>query len=159
MDFRISPLLPEQANELIGWTYDPPYDGYDLSPDQLDNLLLPEYRYHAILNNTGDLIGYCCYGIDGQVPGGDYSRGEPEVLDFGIGLRPDLTGKGMGGEFVREIMDYAIDAYQPQILRVTVATFNSRSLRVFRSLGFKETFQFTRDLVDIKFIQLEKMLI
>jgi RimJ/RimL family protein N-acetyltransferase len=159
MNYSLTPLIPDDVQEVIAWTYDPPYDFYNFSQDTASSLLLPEYRYHAVLDKTGDLIGYCCFGLDGQVPGGDYSQGEPDILDFGVGLRPDLTSRGLGRGFVRAIIDYAVNTYHPKTLRVTVAAFNQRSLKVFRSLGFYDTHQFTRELIDIPFIQLEKIIV
>jgi RimJ/RimL family protein N-acetyltransferase len=156
MGYTITPLIPENALEIITWCYDPPYDLYDLTPEDLTGLLLPVNRYHAVLNENSDLIGYCCYGLDAQVPGGDYSQGEPVILDIGVGLHPDFTGRGLGKDFVSAILAYAAKLYAPKIYRVTVAAFNQRSLRVFRSLGFRVTHSFIRDLVELEFIQLER---
>lgn len=150
------PLTRRQAERIVDWSYDPPYEVYDLRPEDLMALLIKEYRYHQVLDATGDLVGYCCYGEDARVPGGDYSRGEPEVLDVGIGMRPDLVGQGLGRGFVRAVLDFARQAYQPQIFRATVADFNQRSLKTFRHLGFKETHHFTRTPDGMPFSQLER---
>jgi RimJ/RimL family protein N-acetyltransferase len=101
------------------------------------------------------LVGYCCFGEDAQVPGGDYHQGEPGILDIGIGLKPDLTGKGLGFDFVKEILEFAVRSYQPDEFRVTVAAFNQRSLNLFIRLGFRKTYSFTRDLISVDFVQLE----
>jgi ribosomal-protein-alanine N-acetyltransferase len=156
MVYTIAPLIPENALEIITWRYDPPYDLYDLSREDITGLLLPENRYHAVLDEKSDLIGYCCFGKDAQVPGGDYSQGEPIILDIGVGLHPDYVGRGLGKDFVSAILVFAARTYAPKIYRVTVAAFNQRSLRVFRSLGFRQTHSFTRDLVELEFIQLER---
>ena len=154
----IIPLKPELAQEIISWVYEPPYDLYDHSRDNLPGLLNPEYHYHAVIGKDGALVGYCCFGLDAQVPGGDYQEGEPEVLDIGVGMRPELTGQGFGRRFVSRIEEYAIEKYSSKRLRVTIAAFNQRSLKVFRSCGYQDTFHFTRDLARIKFIQLEKII-
>jgi hypothetical protein len=46
------------------------------------------------LKSAGEVgqIGFCCFGPDAQLRGGDYH--EP-ALDVGLGLRPDLVGKGL----------------------------------------------------------------
>ena len=156
MGLTILPLIPENASEIITWRYDPPYDLYNLSPEDITGLLLPANRYHAVLDERSKLIGYCCFGPDAQVPGGDYHPGEPIILDIGVGLHPDLTGRGYGKEFVTAILAFATKVYAPKIFRVTVAAFNQRSLSVFRSLGFRITHSFTRDLVELDFLQLER---
>ena len=44
-------------------------------------LLEEKNAFFATLNLQGELEGYCSFGSDGQVPGGDYSA---EALDIGI---------------------------------------------------------------------------
>ena len=156
MVYSIHPIIPENALEIITWRYDPPFDLYNLSQEDLTGLLLPENRYHVVLNEKDDLIGYCCFGKDAQVPGGDYIPGEPVVLDIGVGLHPDYTGRGLGKDFVSAVLAFAARTYSPKIYRATVAAFNKRSLKVFRSLGFRITHTFIRDLIDLEFIQLER---
>ena len=156
MIYSIVPLTPELAQEIVTWIYDSPYELYDHSRDNLPGLLNPEYRYHSVIGKEGDLVGYCCFGLDAQVPGGNYQQGEPEVLDIGVGMHPDLTGQGLGKGFISAIEDLAIEEFSPNKFRVTISAFNQRSLKVFRSCGYEEKSQFTRELIDIKFIQLEK---
>ncbi len=155
-EYLLFPLQREQAEEIVGWTYDPPYKVYDLTPGDLELLLLEEYRYHQVLDLSGNLVGYCCFGEDARVPGGHYSQSEPEVLDVGVGMRPDLVGKGLGGRFVQAILDHARRAYEPQVLRVTVADFNQRSLRTFHKLGFEPTAWFKREPDGMPFTQMER---
>lgn len=155
-DYQISPITTDKALQIITWRYDPPYGVYDLKPEDINGLLLPEYRYHQVLDEKGDLVGYCCYGLDAQVPGGEYSRGEPEVLDVGVGMMPRLTGQGLGAGFVEEILAYAWKAYHPEIFRVTVADFNLRSMQTFLNLGFEVTGHFIRERGKMPFTQLER---
>jgi len=154
--YSISPLSEENAREITTWRYDPPFDLYDLSPQHLSGFKNPEYYYHQILNEKGDLVGYCCYGLDAQVPGGVYLINLPEVLDIGVGMMPNLTGAGRGHKFVSAILEYARERFHPDRFRVTIADFNLRSLKTFQSLGFKIQGSFVREMVDIHFFQLEK---
>jgi RimJ/RimL family protein N-acetyltransferase len=156
MVYLISPITPEDARKISTWTYDPPYDLYSLSAEDVAGFLRADFRYHRVQDDKGDLVGYCCFGEDAHVPGGDYTRGEPEVIDLGIGLRPDLTGRGKGKGFVAAVLSYAIQVFDPEVVRVTIAAFNQRSIRTFQGLGFTETHRFTRDLVKLEFIQLER---
>jgi RimJ/RimL family protein N-acetyltransferase len=155
IEYQIHPITREQAERIITWSYQPPYGVYDLNPDDIKGLLNPEYRYHQVMDQEGNLVGYCCYGSDAQVPGGDYSAGEPDVLDVGVGMRPDLTGQGQGGKFISAILEYAWRIYRPEVFRVTVADFNQRSLNTFRKLGFEETHHFVREMGQLPFTQLE----
>jgi len=154
--YTISPLSVENAREITTWRYDPPYDLYDLDPEHMSGLLKIDYRYHQVIDLKGSLVGFCCFGLDAQVPGGDYHLGEPVVFDIGVGLRPDLTGQGRGTTFVDEILDYGHATYRPKVFRAAIASFNQRSLKTFQNLGFMMQGSFLRELVKIKFYQLEK---
>ncbi|MGN6677364.1 MAG: GNAT family N-acetyltransferase, partial [Streptosporangiaceae bacterium] len=58
------------------------------------------------------------------------------ALDTGGGLRPDLTGKGLGRVAIGTGLAFGRREFAPPAFRVTVASFNERALRVVRSLGF-----------------------
>jgi GNAT superfamily N-acetyltransferase len=133
------------ARAIAGWRYDPPYDIYNVRPGDAKGTvqvyLDPEYAYHAILAAEGELVAYCCFGVDAQVPGGDYHA---PALDVGLGVRPDLTGQGQGGLYVQAVLEYARCAYSPPAFRVTIAEFNKRALRVWAKAGFQRVQRFGR---------------
>ena len=130
--------------EAVSWRYDPPYDVYNLDADTeeaVQVLLDPNTACHTISDDCGDLVGFCTFGSDAQVPGGDYVG---EGLDIGLGIRPDLTGRGNGSVYVSAVLDFAMDRFEPTIVRVTVAEFNQRAKRVWEKAGFRETQRFER---------------
>jgi ribosomal-protein-alanine N-acetyltransferase len=149
------PLTPADAREVCGWRYPGLYDVYSLGPDDLPDLLRPEWRYHTAWEG-GALVGLFCAGADAQVPGGLYLEGEPRVLDLGYSLNPALLGQGRGHAFVRAVSDFADERWRPARLRATVAAFNRRSLRILEGLGFQESHRFRRPSDRQRFIQLEK---
>jgi len=155
--YFISPISEENARKITTWRYDPPYDLYDLGPENISGFMNPEYYYHHILNENGNLVGYCCYGVDAQVPGGEYLVNMPEILDIGVGMKPNLTGAGRGYDFVSAILAYGNERFHPVRFRATIADFNQRSLKTFQNLGFEIQGSFIRELVDIHFFQLEKL--
>lgn len=65
--------------------------------------------------------------------GGSYALG---ALGIGMGLRPNLTGKGNGLVYARAVVDDASVTYTPQRLRVTIMHFNTRARRVWEKRGF-----------------------
>jgi ribosomal-protein-alanine N-acetyltransferase len=89
--------------------------------------------------DEGTLIGFRCFGAEGQVPGGGY---DTSALDTGGGLRPELTGRGLGREAIAAGLDYGRRRFAPEAFRVTIATFNIRAQRVVSSLGFRNIGQF-----------------
>lgn len=104
-------------------------------------MLDPATQYYAVHDERGDLVGYCCFGPDARVPGGDYS--DDSILDVGFGLRPGLTGRGNGPVFVEAIVSFARTALGRRHLRVTVAAWNRRAIRVYEKAGFRTTLTFT----------------
>ena len=109
-------------------------------PDELPD---PEAGFHAVL--AGDeLIGFRSFGPDGRVPGWDY---DDTALDTGGGLRPSLTGQGLGRAVISAGLDSAGARFAPAAFRVTVASFNLRALRTVESLGFERvgSFEAARD--------------
>ncbi len=122
----------------MSWHYELPYDFYNPDPDiSIDEyrgqMLDPELRFHSIWNGRDELIGFCSFGDDGQVPGGDYSLC---ALDIGLGMKPELTGKGYGKKFFSAILDFAVQRLSPVTVRLTVADFNKRALLLYFGLGF-----------------------
>ena len=118
------------AREVSGWRYEPPYDFYDAAadPDDLAELLDPERRrgvYFSALNGENNLVGFFQFErTDGTV-------------DVGLGLRPDLTGMGLGEEFVLSGLAFARERYAPERFTLSVATFNKRAIGVYERAGFR----------------------
>jgi RimJ/RimL family protein N-acetyltransferase len=131
--FTFRELTRSDAEEISRWKYPQPYSLYDGTGDA--NRLL-KYKYFAGLDEEGGLVGFCCFGEDARVPGLEEEEG---VLDVGAGLRPDLTGIGLGGPFLREACRLGDELYRPSSVRVVVAAFNRRAQMVAHALGFEAT--------------------
>ena len=84
------------ATEVATWRYPPPYDLNDMTGADPAFLASPESGFWA-LTGDGELIGFRSFGPDGRVPGYDYDE---SALDTGGGLRPDLTGRGLGAQAI-----------------------------------------------------------
>jgi RimJ/RimL family protein N-acetyltransferase len=95
----------------------------------------PSSGFVALVDASGGLVGYRSFGPDGRVPGGSYDE---SALDTGGGLRPDLTGLGLGRSAIRIGLDYGWATFDTTRLRITVWADNERALRVVRSLGFED---------------------
>jgi [ribosomal protein S18]-alanine N-acetyltransferase len=130
---RIAAMTPAYARDIVTWRYDPPYDCYDMTAADPAYLTEPAAGFFALVD-ADRLIGFRSFGSDGQVPGGRY---DASALDTGGGLRPDLTGKGLGREAIEAGLDFARQRFAPAAFRVTIASFNLRAQRVVESLGFR----------------------
>ncbi|MBL7517509.1 GNAT family N-acetyltransferase [Frankia sp. CNm7] len=131
-------MTEEYAANIVTWRYPPPYDCYDLVGTEPAFFTDPQNGYVALVDE-GKLIGYRTFGADGRVPGGEYDEC---ALDTGGGLRPELTGLGLGRQAIAIGLEYGAACFRPTAFRVTLASFNIRAQRVFRGLGFAPTATF-----------------
>jgi len=137
MSFSFVPMDEPSAREVVAWSYSAPYDVYNLGSGDVEAavrvLIDPQYSYYAITSQDGDLVAFCCLGVDARVPGGDYAA---PALDIGLGVRPDLTGQGRGITFVNAVLEFAHSKFGSSAFRVTIAGFNVRAQRVWQKAGF-----------------------
>ncbi len=146
-------LEKEHALAIINWRYSSPYNYYNFDADTIQEdfhyLINAKNHFWAILNPQGELKGYCSFGADGQVPGGDYSA---EALDIGIGIRPDLVGQGRGKQYAQAVIEHGATQYKVQQLRVTIAEFNKRAQQVWSQLGFEQVEKFIKISSEEEFV-------
>ena len=139
------PMNDEEARAVVSWRYEAPYDFYDMAndPEGLEELLGPPERredYYAV-RSDGELVGFFSFGPGGQLPSFDYP--DDGYLDIGLGLRPDLTGKGLGLDFLLAGLEFGRRHFAPAGFRLAVATFNERAIQVYESAGFRRVTVFT----------------
>ncbi|MRH41838.1 GNAT family N-acetyltransferase [Aquibacillus halophilus] len=152
----IRPMKLDQANSISQWKYDEPYDLYnpDDSDEGINELLNGDY-YVAL--NGNEVVGYFCFGSSAQVPGAIMERlYKEDGVDIGLALRPDLTGKGLGKTFIIHGINFAFYTFQSRKLRLSVACFNKRAIKVYQDAGFILASPFTNN--NMKFIIMEKPL-
>lgn len=134
----IAAMSQHEAETIADWTYESPYTFYDWRADTNDlaELLDPELRgdrYFSAHDESGELIGFFSF------------RPEGDVVGVGLGLRPDLTGRGLGLGYVEAGLVYAQERYAPLRFRLSVAAFNARAISVYERAGFVVTRSFTHE--------------
>ncbi|WP_413382000.1 GNAT family N-acetyltransferase [Alkalihalobacillus sp. 1P02AB] len=143
-DLTILPMNQKYAFEILQWRYPKPYDFYNIyySNHALSELL--EENYFAVVNQNNGLVGFFCTGRSSQVPSGVLVKAyENDCTDVGLGIKPHLTGRGNGYDFCSFIFSYIQKQKTSQTsLRLTVATFNQRAIRLYKKLGFIKDKQF-----------------
>src|SRR3954447_3090912 len=111
MDLHFRPMTEADARSVLSWRYDEPYDFYNNDPAVVDESVpeLLDGPSWVVEDQNGALIGFFIAGLSGQVPGGRCSGVYERYsgLDIGIGMRPDLTGRGYGPEFFQACVDFA----------------------------------------------------
>src|SRR5262249_2678489 len=120
---NIGQATREDLGEIATWRYEPPYDFYDGDQESVES---PE-RYFAARNDDGALVGFY------------YFEPHDEALDYGLGMRPDLTGRGLGLHFFRAGLEFGRERYRAGHVRLYVASFNERAIKVYQPAGFRQT--------------------
>ena len=154
MEIRFAEMKPEQAAKICSWRYEPPYDIYNTparsSTEVISELTDPVNGVFAATVNE-ELIGFRSFGPDGRVPGGNY---DDLYLDTGGGLRPDLTGRGLGENWLRRGIEFGSERFNTRQFCVSVAHFNERAVKVCKRVGFTESQKFLRLQDDEPFVML-----
>lgn len=139
MIYNFENMTQEQAEEIaFKWHYDGEYSFYDMEADRedLEGFIDMETRgnsmYAVCINYK--LIGYF-----------SFNKLDDNTYDIGLGMRPDLTGKGEGLEFLKSGIEFAKSEFKADKLTLSVATFNQRAIKVYRKIGFKKTSTFMQD--------------
>jgi RimJ/RimL family protein N-acetyltransferase len=142
VNFRIEPATDALFHERARWRYPPPYDFYN---DDGRRPLNPE-RFYAVLTDDGTIAGFYFFGERG------------DALFYGLGLRPDLTGRGLGVAFVNAGLDFAREQLGARRFVLDVAEFNARAIHVYEQAGFRRTTTKTRFFEgwgDVPFVDME----
>jgi ribosomal-protein-alanine N-acetyltransferase len=127
--FRFTQLSQEDAEAIAEWHYPEPYSFYDWTADPgdlrelLDSALRGE-AYWAVKDDADELIGYFSFKPKGS------------SVEIGLGLRPDLTGRGLGASFLAAGLEFARVRYSAERFTLAVATFNERAIKVYERAGF-----------------------
>lgn len=121
--------------ELIAtWKYGGEYSFYDNdkteSKQEWAKNIDKEENTFVIYNENNELIGNCSF---------DYEDGE---FMLGVQMKPAITGKGMGTELVKEILDFGRKQYKFNKIELLVAKFNKRAIKVYERQGFTITEEF-----------------
>ena len=99
----------------------------------------------AVPATIGVLDGEVLVGFFNFVPEGHEVR-------LGLGMRPDLTGRGLAQPFIEAGLEYARAQWEPLRFRLWVARWNERALRAYRRAGFREA----RPEEQSRFVEMER---
>jgi ribosomal-protein-alanine N-acetyltransferase len=129
-EYAIRPMTAADAQAIAAWRYPEPYGFYDSDADPADlaELLDPAEwgrRYFAADDAAGELVGLFVFKAEGG------------TVELGLGLRPDLTGKGLGLGFVQAGVDHAVTVLGASEVTLAVAAFNRRAITVYERAGFR----------------------
>lgn len=151
MGYIIQKMTKAYAWDIASWKYDPPYNIYNGidSEEFIEELL--SGNYYAVTDSEDekdnkDLIGYYCFGDVAKVPAGtEYNVYEDDMLDIGLGIKPNLCGRGLGYRFLRSGLKFGRYYFKKDNYRITVAMFNKRAIDLYEKLGFVKIDSFRRN--------------
>jgi [ribosomal protein S18]-alanine N-acetyltransferase len=128
--FRFTQLSQEDAEAIAEWHYPEPYSFYDWTadPGDLRELLDSALRgdaYWAVCDEANELVGHF-----------SFKPKDEQTVEIGLGLRPDLTGRGLGASFLAAGLEFAGTRFAPARFVLSVATFNERAIKVYERAGF-----------------------
>jgi Acetyltransferases, including N-acetylases of ribosomal proteins len=129
---RIAPMSAAHAEAICAWRYPPPYDRFnwpaweEMAARGLEfgDPWLRETQYAAVLNGRNELIGYVQF-----FPLLNVTR-------LGLGLRPDLCGKGAGAVLTRLAAEEALRRSPGVEVDLEVLAWNTRAIRAYEKAGF-----------------------
>jgi ribosomal-protein-alanine N-acetyltransferase len=134
MQFVFRSLNKEDIKNIAAWHYPDPYARYNGQTLRFDLSFFLFFRplfrlvqceFFAVDDEHGKLVGLFQYM---RLPG--------RTVTIGLGMRPDLTGQGLGLAFVKAGLAYGKSLYTPAFFRLDVAAFNKRAQKVYEKAGF-----------------------
>jgi ribosomal-protein-alanine N-acetyltransferase len=90
-------------------------------------------HYFSARDTAGELIGFFGFGRTA------------DVVAVGVGLRPDVTGRGLGRSFLEAGLAFAREQFAPASFKLSVADFNMRAIKVYERAGFVTTRSFMHE--------------
>lgn len=151
MKFILKEMEEKEAVAISLWHYEEPYTFYDLKSDLdnakefLDFTQRPKDKYISVNDEFGNLVGFFEFTLNSN------------AVVMGLGMKPDLTGKGHGLDFVSAGIEFVTARFRPEVIRLLVVSFNRRAQRVYERAGFKHTGEvmIANDLGKNEFLEME----
>lgn len=141
MKIKLVSLIEEHAKEISQWRYEEPYSVYNYIDWNTMFTLgwgitqkeKREKEFLAVVNERKELFGYIrlVEKRDGII--------------IGIGLRPDLCGKGIGQQVMMLLKEERMKRYGNKKIILEVRSFNSRAINCYKKVGFTETDRYIRN--------------
>ncbi|GAA5416097.1 hypothetical protein Pryu01_01129 [Paraliobacillus ryukyuensis] len=150
MTYQFTTITQAQV-EMIAfhWHYDGIYSFYDMEsdPEDLVEFTDPNARGNVFAVTSDDaLAGFL-----------SIEQRESNTVEIGLGMRPDLTGIGLGADFLAQCLAFIQTTFSPERITLAVATFNQRAIKTYRKIGFvdRETFMQATNGDTYEFVRME----
>lgn len=127
--FTIQPMTLADAQEILTWQYNSPYDFYNIvnteeHPAEILNDAIRTNHFYSVYQQ--ELIGLIEVHHNNN------------TCTLGLGLKPEYTGRGYGEAFVNQAIHFIQTTYpETTTIELAVATFNERAIKVYERCGFE----------------------
>lgn len=144
MRFTFREMTEADARAIQSWQYTGLYGVYNGDPDDaraIAEMLDARSPHFSVWSQRDELVGVFVYGSAAGIEETDLPslfHGEGAIT-IGLGLRPDLTGKGGGAAFVSAGLAFARERFGATAFRLFVLMFNQRAITVYERAGFQRT--------------------
>jgi ribosomal-protein-alanine N-acetyltransferase len=134
MKYRFVNMAENFVTQIASWHYDGEYSFYDPAADPKDLETLMNRKYwdgvtFAAMDARGVLAGWIMLYPEGQ------------AVWLALGMKPELTGKGLGQDFLADSIEQCrnLHGHEKKTIILDVAVFNRRAIETYWRAGFNET--------------------
>jgi len=153
-NLNVTLMIEIYAKAISVWKYENEYAFYNNDEGDIEEFM--DGTYYACTLENGELIGYFCFGKGAQIPTVEENVYDDASVDIGLGLRPDLCGKGMGLVFFSAGLEYAKAVLDITHFRLSVAAFNERAIKLYKNAGFAVECEVTNSYYKNRFLIMKK---
>ncbi len=154
MEFRFTPVSEADVQAILAWRYDPPYTTYNAAADgsvdfdyvaEMTDRRSPYFAVQMVSDADWEReppAGFFAFGSACEVGSEPDAHAESHLhradgsITIGLGLRPDLTGRGLGLPLVEAGLALARERYHPTLFRLFVYAWNQRAITIYERAGF-----------------------
>lgn len=134
MKFEFVPMTLEYANQIKTWKY----------ASYVKSIYVEPY-FNSFNEITGKMKGPGgCEGFavlnENRLAGLFEYYFKDQIMEIGLALKPELAGKGLGKDFVKQGINFGIKKfkYKRKYIKLVVNIQNKPAIRVYEKAGFKE---------------------
>lgn len=132
VSMELRPMTEEDARCICEWRYPSPYDRYRWP--KWDQMVREEKEFADPGIRATQYLSVC--GPDGRLAAYVQLFPLDRTTRIGLGLRPDLCGRGLGGEVIRLAVQESLRRRPDAEIDLEVETWNLRAIKAYEKAGF-----------------------